>query len=133
MKDFRIRLLHGAVERAKVGEKALESLRRRFEAHVREVAPTLSQPWGVEDPGFSKHALDVVKAREQAAGLATLLQAPRRRTLDLNISGEFQLFAPPYDDTWHVGVGTPENRDGKPIVFESDGFSAAGFALNLTT
>jgi hypothetical protein len=121
-----------AVARAKVSDEVATEGRSRFEAHLLEQMQTWASKWGVETLCVSAAKFDPDKAREQVQSFSALLQSHPRLTFDLNISSNFQVFATPYDHSWQVGLGSPLNQDGKPLIFGSDGFSGAGFAIDLT-
>jgi hypothetical protein len=128
-----IQSLHHAVARATLARDAAEAGRRVMDAQIRAEATAVAKAWGAKELTVASPIRDVAKARGEALQLSALLEPPRQRTMDLDITRDFQIFAPPYDDSWNVGSGTPLNHLGDPMVFGGDGFSAAGFALNLTT
>lgn len=122
------------IERLEVGEADRLASRQLLENHIRREALKSARDHGHEELVLSEAGLDLAKAHRQATDLAAFLQQRKVKTLDLEISGAFQLISPPYDVGWSLGAAAPlANWDGSCLIFGGDGFSASGFGIYLTT
>jgi len=56
------------------------------------------------------------------------------KTMSFTVPVGTRVVGPPYDHGWHVGLGMPFAQiDGTMMIFGSDGFSASGASLDLTS
>lgn len=122
------------VKRLELDERERKSSQALIEGHIRAHSREVARELGIEGVSFQRAEVDVGALRKSVAALASLLQVNPQRVLDYKLHSELQFLAPPYDESWSVGAGAPLSAwDGASYVFGSNGFSASGFGVVLTS
>jgi hypothetical protein len=115
-------------------QNELEQVQFSFAEHLRDVSSEFAREFDIGPIELGKANIGTDTIREKMKQLHHLFQIEPQRLFDYDLFSGYQFITFPYDVSWTLGTAIPWSKDdGKMIVFGSDQFSAAGFAIKLTS